>query len=185
MPRYGGAEASVRVFYALWPEHALADRLAEHATVLQAGVGGRITRTDSIHLTLAFLGDVDPGRLDELRAPPAAIAVDQFALELDRLGAWHHNGIGWVAPATTPEPLADLQMRLSDWLESIGFTFDRRTFKPHVTLVRKCTGEAATVAIQSMRWSVDEYVLVRSTLDSAGSRYEVIGRFPLRPMLPP
>lgn len=181
MLRYGGAEARVRVFYALWPERALAERLAEHATGLQAAVGGRVTQTDSIHLTLAFLGDIDPGRLDELLAPPTAIAVNRFAVELDRLGAWHHNGIGWAAPAVTPAPLADLQMRLSDWLESIGFTLERRAFKPHVTLLRKCTGKVATATIASFRWSVDEYVLVRSKLGTAGSRYEVIGRFPLPP----
>lgn len=148
---------------------------------MQAAVGGRITRTDSIHLTLAFLGDIDSSRLGELLAPPPAIAVGRFAVELDRLGAWHHNGIGWVAPVLTPEPLADLQMRLSDWLESIGFTLERRAFKPHVTLVRKSTGKVATAAIESMRWPVDEYVLVQSTLDATGSRYEVMGRFALPP----
>ena len=174
-----------RVFYALWPERALAEQLAEHATVLHAAVGGRVTQTDSIHLTLAFLGDVEATRLDELLRPPAIVTADRFALSLERLGAWNHNGIGWVAPAVTPAPLADLQAHLSDWLESIGFMLEKRAFKPHVTLLRKATGKVATVAIEAIRWRVDEYVLVRSTLDAGGSRYEVIGRFALRSVPPP
>lgn len=163
----------------------MAERMREPAAVLQAAVGGRITRVDSIHLTLAFLGDVDVPRLDELSAPPATIAAGAVELRIDRVGAWHHNGIGWVAPSVTPQPLSDLQSRLNAWLEFIGFALEKREFAPHVTILRKCTGKVATASIEPIRWAVDEYVLVRSTLDSAGSRYEVIGRFPLAVLRPP
>jgi RNA 2',3'-cyclic 3'-phosphodiesterase len=173
------AAPRVRLYYALWPERAVAERMHEHAVVLQAAVGGRITRVDSIHLTLAFLGNVGAFRLEELRAPPAAIAVEPFRVDIDRVGAWHHNGVGWVAPSVTPPPLAELQSRLSEWLESIGFTLERRAFAPHATILRKCTGKVATASIETIRWAVDAYVLVQSTPDLEGSRYEVIGRFSL------
>jgi 2'-5' RNA ligase len=163
----------------------VAERMHEPAMMLQAAVGGRITRVDSIHLTLAFLGDVEVPRLDELSAPPANIAAGAVELHIDRVGVWHHNGIGWVASSVTPQPLSDLQSRLNAWLESIGFALEKREFAPHVTILRKCTGKVATASIEPIRWAVDEYVLVRSTLDSAGSRYEVIGRFPLAVLPPP
>lgn len=170
---------SIRLFYALWPERTVAACMREHAVTLRAAVGGRITRTESIHLTLAFLGSVDESGLDELLAPPATVAVERFHVDIDRLGAWHHNGVGWVAPSETPSALADLQSGLSDWLESIGLALEKRAFAPHVTILRKCTGKVATASIEPIRWPIDEYVLVRSTPDSAGSRYEVIGRFAL------
>ncbi len=134
---------------------------------------------DSVHLTLAFLGEVDETRLPELLARPATIATEGFTLNIDRVGVWHHNGIGWVAPSVTPVALAELQERLSDWLESIGFMLEKRAFKPHVTLVRKCTGEADTIAIDPVRWRVEEYVLVQSKQSEMGIRYEIVGRFAL------
>lgn len=179
------AAPRVRLYYALWPERAVAERMHGHAAALRAAVGGRITRVDSIHLTLAFLGDVDAARVDELMVPPAAITAGAFRLDVDRIGVWHHNGIGWLAPSAAPPALIDLQSRLSGWIESIGFALEKRAFAPHATILRKCTGKLATASIEPIRWMVDDYVLVRSTLDSAGSRYEVIGRFLLTERPPP
>lgn len=169
----------MRLYYALWPERAIAERFIEHAVMLQAVVGGRVTRVDSVHLTLAFLGNVADTRATELLSPPSTIATERFVLDVDRIGVWHHNGIGWVAPSVAPESLAELQGRLSDWLESIGLPLEQRAFKPHVTLLRKATGNVGTVPIESVRWPVDEYVLVESIAGESGTRYEIRGRFPL------
>jgi len=167
------------LYYALWPGRAIAERCIEHAVMLQAAVGGRVTRVDSVHMTLAFLGDVDATRMPELHSPPPTIATEQFMLDIDRIGVWHHNGIGWVAPRVTPESLAELQGRLSDWLQSIGLPLEQRPFRPHVTLLRKATGKVDTVPIESIRWPIDEYVLVQSIPCESGTRYEIRGRFPL------
>lgn len=152
----------MRLYYSLWPERAIAERFIEHAVMLQAAVGGRVTCVDSVHLTLAFLGDVADTRVTELLSPPPSIATERFVLDIDRIGVWHHNGIGWVAPSVTPESLAQLQGRLSDWLESIGLPLEQRAFKAHVTLLRKATGNVGTVPIESIRWPIDAYLLVLS-----------------------
>jgi RNA 2',3'-cyclic 3'-phosphodiesterase len=172
-------EAELRLYYALWPDRAVAERLLEHAAILQAAVGGRITRLESVHLTLAFLGDVAEARVTELLSPPSTIAVERFVLDIDEMGVWRHNGIGWVAPSVTPVALADLYARLSVWLESIGFALEKRAFKAHVTLLRKGTGNVGTASIETIRWPVNEYVLVQSIPGEAGTRYEILGRFPL------
>ena len=153
--------------------------MLEHAAILQAAVGGRITRPESVHLTLAFLGDVAEVRAAELLSPPSTIAVEPFVLDIDEMGVWRHNGIGWVAPSVAPVALADLYVRLSVWLESIGFALEKRAFKAHVTLLRKGRGNADTAAIDPVRWAVNDYVLVQSIPGEAGTRYEILGRFPL------
>lgn len=168
----------MRLYYALWPERAIAERFIEHAERLQAVVGGRVTHVDSVHLTLAFLGDVAEARVTELLSPPPSIATERFVLDIDRIGVWRHNGIGWVAPSVTPAALALLQGRLSDWLETIGFVLEKRAFTPHMTLVRKATGNAETISIAALRWPIEEYALVQSIPAEAGTRYEILGRFP-------
>ncbi len=169
----------VRLYFALWPERHLAEALLVHGETLQRAIGGRLTRVESIHLTLAFLGAVPETRLDVLCDPPGSIAVPGFVMDFDRLGAWPHNGIGWIAPGADPSGLAQLQSRLSAWLASAGFELEARPFAPHVTLVRKARNRFETQVIEPVRWPVADFCLVRSTLSSAGSRYEVIARFKL------
>jgi RNA 2',3'-cyclic 3'-phosphodiesterase len=142
-------------------------------------VSGRCTRDDSIHLTLAFVGDVDSVRLAELLAPPAELTVARFTLTFDSWGCWPRNAVAWVAPSRVPGPLRDLAARMEAWLRDSGFELDVRPFNPHVTLVRKAQCAPLPDSTPSIEWQVEDFVLVRSALAPAGSRYEIIGRWPL------
>lgn len=53
----------MRLFFALWPSPAAAERLASAATDAAARLGGRPTRLETLHLTLAFLGEVADERV--------------------------------------------------------------------------------------------------------------------------
>jgi 2'-5' RNA ligase len=146
---------------------------------MHRAVGGRRTRDESIHLTMAFVGDVDGARLAELLVPPAELTVTRFTLTLDRWGCWPRNGIAWVAPSRVPEPLRELAAQMEAWLRDTGFEMDARPFNPHVTLVRKAECAPLPDSTPNIAWQVEDFVLVRSTLASDGSRYETIGRWPL------
>ena len=52
----------MRLFFALCPPASGARALAQWAADVQRGAGGRATREETIHLTLAFLGEADPDR---------------------------------------------------------------------------------------------------------------------------
>jgi 2'-5' RNA ligase len=172
-------ETRARMFFALWPSPGAARKLAGQARVLASHAGGRVTRTDSIHLTLAFLGDVALDRVEALLALPSEVTSPPFELRFERLGVWPRNGIGWAAPSDTPGALVELQARLARWLGDAGFRVEARAFVPHATLIRKATRAAPELAIPPIAWRVDEFVLVRSRLSATGSRYETLGRFAL------
>jgi 2'-5' RNA ligase len=169
----------LRVFYALWPDRTVNNALARTAQQMCRAVSGRRTRDDSIHLTLAFVGDVDSERLAELLAPPAELTVARFTLTFDCWGCWPRNAVAWVAPSRTPEPLRELAARMQAWLGDAGFELDVRPFSPHVTLVRKAQCAPLPDSAPSIEWQVEDFVLVRSALGAAGSRYEIIGRWSL------
>jgi len=172
---------AVRCFFALWPPAGAMEALGRQAASLARELGGRRTRNESIHLTLAFLGDVSPAALARLSEVPPDIPVAPFELVVDRLGAWNHNGIGWAAPSAIPGPLIRLERRLSRWLAQEGFELDARTFRPHVTLVRRATGRKAECGFEPVHWPVTEFVLVRSDRDAAGSVYRIVSRTALPP----
>lgn len=175
-----------RVFFALWPTPPLRDQLARRAALLHAHHGGRIMGADSLHLTLVFVGQVPGARLVELVGLGGRIRNPPFDLSLDRIGCWRHNRIACLEAGLTPAPLLDLVRNLESALGAAGFDFDRRTYHPHVTLLRNadCLRSSETAAIknpapEAVAWPARDFVLVRSSRRPDGARYQELGRWPL------
>jgi 2'-5' RNA ligase len=172
---------TARVFFALWPPAPLAADLAAIAARWAQSAGGRATRRDTIHLTLAFLGDVPTGRLAELSAAAEKVHCESFDLVLDKAGIWRHNRIAWVGATTVPPALNRLATGLTEAIAGAGFTVAEagRRFVPHLTLVRKVNDPAAMAPpFAPVLWGCDRFVLVRSRLTPKGSAYERLAEFP-------
>jgi 2'-5' RNA ligase len=173
-PAGGGA----RVFFALWPAPVARDGLAKWAHEAQCECGGRATPAGKIHLTLVFLGNVERDRLEQLKSAAAEIGGERFELTLDQAGYWRHNRIVWAGAAAVPPALTSLVSALEERLQAFGYSFDRRPYAAHVTLLRNVR-RSASLAPQPVRWPVSEFTLVESTAADRGSRYEIIGHWPL------
>jgi 2'-5' RNA ligase len=135
-----------------------------------------MTREEKIHLTLAFLGDAD-----HTRAISAAqrIGGEPHRLPMEQARYWRDNRIVWAGPRETPPPLLQLFKRLEFELYKEDFLLERRPFAAHVTLIRKARPAKPLPALPSVDWPVNEFLLVRSALSSAGSTYEPLERFAL------
>lgn len=177
-----------RVFFALWPSVENADRLAAIAADAVAGFGGYAMRRDTIHMTLAFVGEIPEYRLDDLRRVGTEVGGEAFDMALDRMEHWAHNRLLWAGCAGTPPALAKLVEALRRRLKATGFPVDggRQDFTPHVTLVRKLPAESGQAFAEphalnpAIPWHNDRFVLVRSRLSDAGPAYGIIDSFPLR-----
>jgi len=167
-----------RVFFALWPEPGVQSQLYGCGRELQRRLGGKVTREESVHLTLVFLGEVRLDRLDLLHGLAAAVDFAPFTLEVDSAGFWPHNQIAWLAPRSTPQPLLALVEALRGGLTNAGFRVETRPYAVHITVVRKAQPRPFDPVVPPVAWPVKEFVLVRSVLDSEGSRYTAIGRWP-------
>jgi RNA 2',3'-cyclic 3'-phosphodiesterase len=176
------APAKYRLFFALWPPGALQAWLAAVAQKLQGELGGKMTRADSIHLTLVFLGDVLSTRLDEVVAIGDAVRWHRFTLTIDTCGCWAHNRIAWAGPEGTPLALTELVTELQTGVRVLGFAIDERPYAPHITLVRKARRPLRKSRMEvAEQWPVEEFVLIRSQLDAQGSRYSAIRRWSCEP----
>ncbi len=161
-----------RLFFALWPPPAVAAQLEQAARDAQLGCGGRRARRENLHLTLAFLGDVAPARLDDLYRLADDLRGSPAALTLDQLGYWKHNRILWAGGRSLAAELAEFAARLNSALALAGHTLERRPFAAHMTLLRDARPPRMLAELAPLEWRVDEFRLVASHLHAGGPRYE-------------
>lgn len=167
------------LFFALAPDAALRDAIANDAARLHLAWGGRATKPAKLHMTLRFLqGFTDPLPDDVVAAARAAgdaIASAPFAFELDRADRFGRR-IGWLGCAVTPRPLQALHDALTESCRAHAVPMrEEERFVPHVTILRD-PKRAVPSAIAPLRWQVDGFVLMAS----AEGEYEVLGRWALR-----
>lgn len=169
----------MRLFFALWPPAQLAEQLDEWGGDVRRRHGGRATHIESLHLTLAFLGDVQPMQLARAAAAAREIVASAFALQLDQPGYFRHNHIVWAGPSVVPVALVALVDALSQALREAGFSLERRAFTPHLTILREAREPRAWPPLPPMHWPVNEFLLMESLRDARGMRYEVRERYAL------
>jgi len=143
----------------------------------QRSSGGRVTRLEAIHLTLAFLGEVEEGRLPELKA--LQLTGSRHLLPIEQARYWTRNRIVWVGPGETPGPLLALANDLNRELQARQFRSEAREFAAHITLIRNAHAPGALPDLPPVRWPVEECVLVESRAAGAGRTYEVLARYAL------
>ncbi len=178
----------MRLFIALNLPESVRTSLRTVVRPLEAlGFAFRWMTQDQIHLTVKFLGDVEPEREPELRAAlgRAAAGVKTITLGLGGFGVFphaHRPRVLWVG--VTPEPAMELLHHgVEREFAPLGFPTEARTYRPHVTLARAAPGakpggfaklEGALANLQFESAVVVETVdLMESTLQSAGAVYQV------------
>ncbi|HEY7347389.1 MAG TPA: RNA 2',3'-cyclic phosphodiesterase [Ktedonobacterales bacterium] len=96
---------------------------------------------ETLHLTLAFLGDLEDAQLDQAikAAGEIAQAASPFTVRVGSLGMFgpaQNPHVIWIGLAGNLQPLLDVQARLSGRLAKDGFPPDERGYNPHLTLAR-------------------------------------------------
>lgn len=153
----------------------------------------RNVRPEGIHVTLKFLGSVQPDRVEAIRAALEHV-VEPFELRLtvDQLGGFGgaRMRVVWAGLAGDIEPLVALAARAEAALEPLGFAREKRPFAPHITLAR-VSDEASPEDRRRLAALVKAYkfpslppmiladvLLIHSILGPGGSKYEHLVSFP-------
>jgi RNA 2',3'-cyclic 3'-phosphodiesterase len=157
------------------------------------------------HITLHFLGEVEPERAQLLRLslPEVVAQHERFNLRTADLGVFpnmRRPKVIWLGLYGPAHRLHTLRDAIGAQLELLEFETEEREFHPHVTLgrVRDARGtrirdlpaairarleraaETGEVTHRNpVRVPVDEVHLVQSHLGPTGPTYEVIDRYPL------
>lgn len=169
--------STVRLFYALWPSPRLAASLAGWAEQARLVSGGRAMRTETLHLTLAFLGPVDTALADELASATPERRLAPGDVAMDRYGVFSRQRILWVGPADIPAGLQAAHDGLWQWLGGYGLAAPPQPFRPHVTLLRNIVNTHPPEETPApLAWRYDRMVLVASESLTGGSRYRIVAQ---------
>lgn len=172
----------MRLFFALWPDDHVRDRLAALGRALSGQCRGRLVPAPNLHVTLAFLGEVEPKHLDAVCGIGATLQAPTFSLAFDRVGYFRRTGIVYAGMDRVPEALVALDVQVRASLSAAGLRTEARRFVPHVTLIRDAIA-APSVDVQSpgVMWQVRHIVLVESTRGAKAQVYRPVRRFMLAP----
>jgi RNA 2',3'-cyclic 3'-phosphodiesterase len=175
------------LFFALWPESAVQQSLAETTQDVVRAAGGRAMPPEFFHVTLAFLGSVPEDRVSEVKAiadeVASNVAFDSVQVTLDVIEYWKKAGVlcatARLPSSTGGSPAEKLATALKSQLLTAGFAPDLKPFRPHVTLARKIPRGSHESTILSVPWSFTAFALVESRTGLNGSMYQVLKSFPL------
>ncbi len=153
--------------------------------------GLRLVRPELCHITLKFLGDVPPQKIEKIREALGLIRADPFDVAVRGMGTFPGRSIRVVWLGLEGD-FSDLFRQVEDVLSPFGFERERRKFSPHVTLGRvgrpsqETSGQIATIIERLAKvdlgsFSVDRFFLKKSTLTRGGPIYEDLAEFPLQP----
>lgn len=170
---------------------ALLETLQAHLRTSAADV--RWTAVSSIHLTLKFLGEIDPADAGRMAGAFQTIAASQetFSLSLGGLGAFpgpRNPRVVWCGVQGELEQLGKLQRRVDEACVLLGFPAEEREFRPHLTLGRIRSGRNLQRLSDCIRigpdlrceLQADRFNIYRSTLRPSGAVYDVLESFALR-----
>ena len=181
----------MRLFVALEIPSTVRENLASLLKSLRAlSSQPRWVRSENLHVTLKFIGEVTPEKLGDIRSALAAVHSDQaVTIDFRGLGFFPNDKdprVFWTGIDASPN-LKMLAMDIDQTTEKLGILREHRPFSPHLTLarfqlpglpdnLRAMIQENAAREFGSLR--TNQFHLIESKLKPAGAEYTTLESFP-------
>ena len=166
----------MRLFIAIPTNPKLKESLLNiQETFRREGIQGHYTPQENLHLTLAFIGEY--GDPDEVMDALEAIRFAPFTIRLNQVGCF---GDLWWAGIAESDALKNLASRVRHALAEADIPYDRKRFKPHITLLRRAViprrSRLDNLPQPDVSMKVDHFSLMQSTRGKHGMIYTEVGR---------
>ena len=168
--------------------------IAEAVTPLRAK-RGQVSWTPerNLHVTLKFLGEISPVRIEEIASQlfAAAGGISPFRIAVEEAGGFptlRAPRVLWVGIREPLELVGKLHENIENTLSSAGFPREEKRFHPHVTVGRVRDrlppdwGEQFAKALSGKSFGavdVRSFQLYESRLSPGGAEYHVLRDVPL------
>ena len=147
---------------------------------------------DNFHVTLFFLGDTDEEKIGQVKQSLAGLVpvFEAFDINLHGMGVFKNMQKPRVLWAGIHdfEPLQRIKQSVDQKMSQLGYTPDKREFRPHLTLARikwiedKSKLEHLLLEYEQQQWQktrISELIYYESKLKQSGPVYTPIEKFSL------
>ena len=140
----------------------------------------KLSFTKSFHLTLKFLGEVQPNNVANIVNTLKRIRFNSFSVFLDSIGVFPSESyirVVWVG-LNPEDKMLDLKNKID---ESLNELFEKeKSFKTHITLVRVkyladkkyFLEQIKKIKVENKKVEINNFRLIKSTLTPKGPCYE-------------
>lgn len=139
------------------------------------GIQGNYTPQENFHLTLAFIGEY--GDPDKVMEALEGIRFVPFTIRLDQVGCFDDL---WWAGIAESDALKNLASRVRRALAEADIPYDKKRFKPHITLLRRAViprrSRQESLPQTDISMKVNHFSLMQSTRGKHGMIYTEIGQ---------
>lgn len=174
----------IRAFVAVTLPDDVSGRLEEYINALRPLYRVRWVRREQMHITLKFLGELEPEVIDDVKEALIPLKhFEPFRIELDTVGAFpniRNANVLWLSGSKGAKELGRISGRVNNaLLDGAGLEKDTKKFRAHMTIAR-LKGENAGDIVNSMGtlpllgWTCRELVLMQSVLYPKGPVYTQI-----------
>ena len=132
----------------------------------KSGVRGSYTASNNLHLTLAFIGEVEDAL--EIKTALQSVSFKPFKLSLSDFG--NFGDILWIGVKGN-QGLSQAAKGVREALDQAGISYDRKKFAPHITLVRKVAGSWKAVKPPKGEMMVKKISLMKSSVKDGKTVY--------------
>lgn len=172
--------------------------LAKQLSVWQTSLSNQLpykqwTIRPDFHITLVFLGDMDEKLIQTLQSKlPFAATYSIFDIKRTTLGTFgnkQHPRVLWMGIENNPV-LNQIQRKVVQICESIGYNKDNRAYTPHITIAKKWANQDKFLTekiwndvLNNMpdlddKFKVDAFHLYK-VHPASNPKYEIVQSFPL------
>jgi len=143
---------------------------------------GSFTSRANMHMTLKFLGEVSPAKLDDICQAITEVQRGSLRLTCEGLQIFGRDIVS-AKVGGEKDKLSALYDSLETALEKRGFEKETRRFRPHITLARKFRPSAgfdiSGISVQHTEFQVNEVILFESTRVDGKLIYKPLVRHPV------
>lgn len=120
------------------------EKLAHVQSLLaQTGADLKLVETENIHVTMKFLGDINPPLVEKIHESMKTVQFTPFKIHIKGIGAFpniHYPRVVWAGISEGANQLRDVFSQLESKLTQLGFSRDPKGFTAHLTIARVRSG---------------------------------------------
>lgn len=157
----------MRIFYALTLTDEDKDKIKPYRQLVEKHCDkGKFSRPENYHITLQYIGEIQPSQLDKYKQVLKKLSTFPKQLTVNQFGTFgkRNKEIVWLGVEKKIQ-LVTLQQEVVQNTKAIGVEIRTEKYVPHITIARQVVGfdDVNTLTIAPIELTVKSVALMEST----------------------